>query len=139
MAVRPARAAAASVLALGALGVTVDPAAAGEVHTRTDTFQQCQVQSRLELLDSGDVEVRTSLDGTHSNCAERSLVRVRVTYVDGDGDPQEVLAEGVDPLRYTFAAPGAAEVTSFHSTDLESCVPDEPETCFSPEYRLESK
>ena len=139
MVVRPGRAAAASVLAFGALAVTAGPAAADEVHTRTDTFQQCQVRSRLALLDSGAIEVRTSLDGTHPNCAERSVVRVRVTYVDGDGDPQEVHAEGVDPLRYTFAAPGATEITSFHSTDLESCNPDQPETCSSPEYRLGSK
>ncbi len=60
MVVRPGRFAAASALALGAVAVVGGPAAADTVHRRTDTFQQCQVQSRLVLLDSGDIEVGTA-------------------------------------------------------------------------------
>ena len=135
MGLRSGSLAVASAVALGSFALTAGPAAADTVHTRTDTFEDCQVHSRLALLYSGDIEVRTSLEGTDPNC-DRSIVRARVTYVEADGDPREVVAEGVHAVRQTFAAAGATDVASFHSTDYEFCDIERPETCHSPEYRL---
>jgi len=125
-----------SGLALGAVGAAAAPAAADTTSTRTDTFRECQVESRLTLLDSGGVEASTRVVGTDTNCI-RPNVFVRVTYVEEDGDAQEVRAAGVSSVRYAFSAPGATDVSSFHSAFYEICR--EPADCQSPEYRLGSK
>ena len=135
MGVRP-KVLAASALALGTVLASGGPVAADTVETRTDTFGPCQVESRLALLDSGTVEASTRVTGTDTSCLEPNVF-VRVTYVESDGDAQEVRARGVSSVRYAFAAPAATDVTSFHSAFLEGCA--EPADCQSPEYRLGSK
>jgi hypothetical protein len=137
MAVQPARLAVASALALGSVVATAGPAVADTTYTRTDTHLQCEVESRLEVLDSGSIDVRTTLVGTHNNCFE-GLVFARVTYVE-DGVPQETSTWGQRSVRYVFEAPGATDVASAHWVTYEGgCDPDAG-TCQSPEYHLGSK
>jgi hypothetical protein len=138
MVVQPGRVAAASALALGAVVVLAGPAAADTEYRRTDTHLQCEVDSQLTLLDSGSIEVSTTLVGTDNNC-EEGLVFARVTFVDAEGQARENSTWGQHSVDYLFQAPGATHVASFHSVRYEGgCDPDAG-TCSSPEYRLGSK
>ena len=136
---RRRRLAAASALALGVGVLTAGPAAAADrTYTRTDTFRDCDVESRLTVQDSGTIEVSTRLVGPEVPCS-REEVFVRVTYVDEDGDARSATAEGPASVRYSFSAPDATEVRSFHSTTFfESCFSGD-EDCTSDEYELRAK